>query len=78
MIGDSSFWVWTKPNPEPKNEADQHILIGFAGGHVDDFNRAGDLADPEWARVREGIDRAYKWGSVKVNNYRHTGIDLSV
>ena len=41
VIGDSSFWVWTEPNDHPMNEADEHKVIGFVGGHVDDFNRAG-------------------------------------
>eukprot|EP00434_Breviolum_minutum_P013481 symbB.v1.2.011883.t2/scaffold806.1/size231046/10 len=78
MLGDNSFWTWTRPNPHPKNEADQHILIGFVGGHVDDFNRAGDLQDPEWLRIRAEIDKSYKWGTTKVNQYRHTGLDLQV
>ncbi len=78
MLGDNSFWTWTKPNPHPRNEADKYILIGFVGGHVDDFNRAGDLQDPEWLRIRAEIDKSYKWGTTKVNQYRHTGLDLQV
>ena len=78
LLGDNSFWTWTKPNPNPRNDADRHILIGFIGGHVDDFNRAGDLQDPLWLEVRSKIDQAYKWGTTKVNNYRHTGLDLQV
>ena len=58
--------------------ADRHILIGFIGGHVDDFNRGGDLQDPLWLEIRSKIDQAYKWGTTKVNNYRHTGLDLQV
>lgn len=78
LLGDNSFWTWTKPNPNPRNDADRHILIGFIGGHVDDFNRAGDLQDPLWLEIRSKIDQAYKWGTTKVNNYRHTGLDLQV
>ncbi len=78
MLGDNPFWTWTMLNPHPKNEADQHILIGFVGGHVDDFNRAGDLQDPEWLRIRAEIDKSYKRGTTKINQYRHTGLDLQV
>ena len=78
LIGDSSFWIWTKPNPNPRNQFDTEQLIGFVGGHVDDFNRAGDLQDPEWLRIREAIDKSYKWGTVKINQYRHTGLDINV
>ena len=78
LIGDSSFWVFTKPNPSPRNEWDKEILIGFIGGHVDDFNRAGDLTDPAWCKIRSEIDKSYKWGTTKVNQYRHTGLDLNV
>jgi hypothetical protein len=77
LIGDSSFWIWTKPNPNPRNQFDTEQLIGFVGGHVDDFNRAGDLQDPEWLRIREAIDKSYKWGTVKINQYRHTGLDIN-
>ena len=34
LIGDSSFWIWTEENPNPRNEADKHRLIDFIGGHV--------------------------------------------
>ena len=33
ILGDSSFWVWTRPNPNPRNEGDQFETIGFVGGH---------------------------------------------
>ena len=78
IIGDSSFWVWTQPNPNPRNEADRNMVIGYVGGHVDDFNRSGDLENPEWLRVRKEIDAAYKWGTMKQQAFRHTGIDLEV
>ena len=78
IIGDASFWVFTAPNPSPRNECDTEILLGFIGGHVDDFQRAGDLQDQRWLKIREGIDKAYKWGSVKVNQFRYTGLDVTV
>ena len=78
VVGDASFWVWTQPNPSPRNEADSHTVIGFVGMHVDDANRAGDLDNPSWLAVREQIDKSYKWGTVKSQTYRHTGVDLDV
>ena len=78
IIGDSSFWVWTQKNPSPRNKADEYIVIGYVGGHVDDFNRSGDLSNPAWLEVRKQIDAAYKWGSMKQQCFRHTGIDLEV
>ena len=48
------------------------------GGHVDDFNRAGNMECPEWLEIRKKIDQAYAWGTVKRQSYRHTGIDLEV
>ena len=78
VIGDSSFWVWTEPNDHPMNEADMHKVIGFVGGHVDDFNRAGDTENEKWRQVRDDIDKAYKWGTMKTQAYRHTGLDLEV
>ena len=78
IIGDSSFWVWLQKNPHPRNEADQMEIIGYVGGHVDDFNRSGDLENPEWLSIRAAIDKAYKWGTMKSQSFRHTGIDLQV
>ena len=78
LIGDNSFWIWVEENPHPKNEADCFTLIGFVGGHVDDFNRAGDVKNEKWLQIRAEIDRLYRWGTTKVNVFRHTGIDLEV
>ena len=78
VVGDASFWVWTQPNPSPRNEADSLSVIGFVGMHVDDANRAGDLENPLWREIREKIDKSYKWGTVKSQSYRHTGVDLDV
>ena len=78
LLGDSSFWVWVRKNPNPRNEADAFETIGFMGGHVDDFNRAGNMDCPEWLEIRKKIDQAYAWGTVKRQSYRHTGIDLEV
>ena len=78
LVGDASFWVFTVPNENPRNDADKDKLIGFIGGHVDDFQRAGDLEDDRWIRIRDAIDKAYKWGSTKVNQFRYTGLDIAV
>ena len=47
-------------------------------GHVDDFNRAGDMSSPVWQQARAAIDDAYKWGSTKSGSYRHVGADIEV
>ena len=78
IVGDASFWVWTEPNPDARNEADAFRTIGFVGGHVDDFNRAGDMENEKWLKIRDAIDKAYKWGTRKSQSFRHTGIDLEV
>ena len=78
LIGDSSFWIWVEENPNPINEADQFCLIGFVGGHVDDFMRAGDLSNDTWLKVRKDIDELYAWGSKKEENFRYTGLNVEV
>eukprot|EP00913_Durusdinium_trenchii_P023180 g21759.t1 len=78
LIGDSSFWIWVEENPNPINEADQFRLIGFVGGHVDDFMRAGDLSNDTWLKVRKDIDELYAWGSKKEENFRYTGLNVEV
>ena len=78
IVGDSSFWVWVEPNESPRNEADQFRILGFIGGHVDDFNRAGDLENEAWRKICKQVDDAYKWGTRKTQSFRHTGIDLEV
>ena len=65
LVGDNSFWVWTEENEKPRNPADRFRVIGFVGGHVDDFNRGGDLTNERWLEVRKKIDESYKWGSMK-------------
>lgn len=39
VLGDPCIWIWTKPNPQPLNSLDSHVVIGYMAGHVDDFNR---------------------------------------
>ncbi|CAK9056882.1 Transposon Ty1-NL2 Gag-Pol polyprotein, partial [Durusdinium trenchii] len=78
LIGDSSFWIWVEEDPDPINEADQFRLIGFVGGHVDDFMRAGDLSNDTWLKVRKDIDELYAWGSKKEENFRYTGLNVEV
>jgi hypothetical protein len=78
LIGDAAFWCWVEENPNPRNPADRYNLIGFVGGHVDDFNRAGDTTNEKWLSVRQAIDKAYAWGTRKEENFRHSGVDLEV
>ena len=78
IVGDSSFWVWVEPNESPRNEADRFKILGFIGGHVDDFNRAGDTENEAWKKICKQVDEAYKWGTRKTQSFRHTGIDLEV
>ena len=78
IVGDASFWVWTVPNPKPMNKWDQNILLGYVGGHVDDFTLSGDLQDHRWMEIRKQILQAYKWGSQKQQSFRHTGVDLEI
>ena len=78
LIGDSSFWIWVEENPTPINEADQYRLIGFVGGHVDDFMRAGDLCNDTQLQVRKSIDELYAWGSKKEENFRYAGLNVEV
>lgn len=47
-------------------------------GHVDDFHRAGNENSAAWRHIKQSIDQCYKWGSVKVNAYRHAGTHLVV
>lgn len=50
----------------------------MTGGHVDDFHRIGDPRSNEWATICARTDAAYKWGTAKVDEYRHAGTDLKV
>ena len=52
LIGDSSFWVFATKNPKPLNEADTELLLGYVGGHVDDFQQVG---------IREGEPIQIHW-----------------
>ena len=76
IMSDPCVWVWSEPNPDPRNPQDANRTIGFMGGHVDDFNRAGDLQNPRWLKVRQAVDQAYSWGTIKKGNYRHAGTDI--
>ena len=51
--------------------------MGFMGGHVDDFNRGGDLKNGKWLEIRT-IDEKFKWGTIRLNSYRHIGMDVNV
>ena len=76
ILSDPCMWIWTEPNPTPRNEMDRFRTIGMMGGHVDDFNRAGDMENPRWLELRDKIDKAYQWGTIKRGSYRHAGTDI--
>ncbi|OLP88348.1 hypothetical protein AK812_SmicGene30332 [Symbiodinium microadriaticum] len=76
ILSDPCMWIWTEPNPNPRNAMDRFRTIGMMGGHVDDFNRSGDLENPRWLEIRERIDKAYKWGTINRGSYRHAGTDI--
>jgi len=47
-------WAWKTPNP--RNENEEYETIGFVGGHVDDFCRAGKSRECEQAyQLRQQI-----------------------
>ena len=75
-LGERCLWLWYS-----KHELDETgrfpRLIGAMGGHVDDFHRIGDESSEEWNEVCRKIDKAYKWGSIKADNYRFAGCDIS-
>ena len=76
IMSDPCMWIWSEAVENPRNEMDRYRTIGMMGGHVDDFNRAGDMTNPKWITVRAEIDKAYKWGTIKKDNYRHAGTDV--
>ncbi|OLQ15076.1 hypothetical protein AK812_SmicGene734 [Symbiodinium microadriaticum] len=76
IMSDPCMWIWSEPVANPRNSMDRYKTIGMMGGHVDDFNRAGDLQNPKWLAIRAEIDKAYKWGTIKKDNYRHAGTDV--
>ena len=76
IMSDPCMWIWSEAVENPRNEMDRYRTIGMMGGHVDDFNRAGDMTNPKWIAIRAEIDKAYKWGTIKKDNYRHAGTDV--
>ena len=75
-LGERCLWLWFSSH-EKDVTGKFPRLIGAMGGHVDDFHRIGDEQSPEWKSICAQIDKAYQWGSVKVNNYRHAGSDIN-
>ena len=47
-------------------------------GHVDDFHLAGNENSPRWQEIKLSIDTRYRWGTAKLNSYRHAGTDLEI
>ena len=71
-LGERCLWVWLS---KERMDGNHPLAIGAMGGHVDDFHRIGD-GSPEWLAIKAKIDAAYKWGTVKKDNYRHAGMDI--
>ena len=72
--GDKCFWLWI----DPDSPRDAPQPLGFMGGHVDDFHRAGNMKSTAWQAIRKRIDQRYRWGTTKMNQYRHAGTDLTM
>lgn len=53
-------------------------FIGYIAGHVDDFNRSGNDENPLWVKVKDKINKLYRWGTAKTGQYRYVGCDLEV
>jgi hypothetical protein len=75
--GDKCFWLWTEKVQDENGDVLTRPL-GFMAGHVDDFHRAGNENSAAWKQIKQSIDQRYKWGSVKLNAYRHAGTDLEI
>ena len=76
---DACFWLWRVPEDarfKPDDPKFRWKTLGFMAGHVDDFHRSGDMKDPRWLKIRSEIDKKWKWGLAKKNEYRHAGTDL--
>ena len=64
------LWIWSSSTD--KEEDGSPVTIGAMGGHVDDFHRIGNQDCAEW-QVRDKINGAYQWGTVKSGSYSHAG-----
>jgi hypothetical protein len=75
-VGERCLWPWASETE--KDEDGFPIIIGMMCGHVDDFHRIGDPRSEEWAYICKRSDEAYKWGTAKVDEYRHADTDIQV
>ena len=73
VLGERCLWMWKSKD---RMDGAHPLAIGAMGGHVDDFHRIGDDS-PEWQKIKESVNTAYKWGMAKLRNYRHAGTDVS-
>ena len=76
LTSERCMWVWLSQHQ--KDQQGRPLVIGAMGGHVDDFHRTGDKANPEWNEICQQVDRAYVWGTIKRGEYRHAGTDLVI
>eukprot|EP00439_Symbiodinium_sp_Y106_P001694 s8914_g1.t1 len=76
VLGERCLWRWSSKERKDCSLGDHPLTIGAMGGHVDDFHRIGDDSE-EWLRIKEAVNGAYKWGTVKSGSYRHAGTDVT-
>ncbi|CAE7295575.1 GIP [Symbiodinium sp. CCMP2592] len=76
VLGERCLWRWSSKERKDCSLGEHPLTIGAMGGHVDDFHRIGDGSE-EWLRVKEAVNSAYKWGTVKSGSYRHAGTDVT-
>ena len=75
-MGERCLWMWTSSTEV--NDDGTPVVIGMMGGHVDDFHRIGCAASHEWQAICAKVDQAYRWGTVKSDEYRHAGTDIKL
>ena len=75
VMGERCLWIWLS---KTEMDGDHPRMIGGMGGHVDDFHRTGDQGSSEWREIVDKINKAYEWGMIKKNSYRHAGTDVTI
>ena len=64
---DKGIWVF-------RDKEDQ--VCGRVGTHVDDFLIAGNMADPCWLEIREGIKKMYNWSPWRTGSFTFAGLEI--
>ena len=73
VLGERCLWAWFS---KERKDQGHPLTIGAMGGHVDDFHRVGDNSE-EWMAIKQKVNSAYRWGTIKNGNYRHAGTDIA-